>query len=132
MEQRGMTSGFLSESRKLPEPSGEPEELGFSVGIMPCRGVPQTAQASAFNEISAPQQVQYAAKDQLQNFTLLDGTAGVKDSFLAPAESSDQVSKPFFLNSRWSKPEAFFIRANVIKSNKDATASAGVISGGAI
>jgi hypothetical protein len=33
---------------------------------MPCRGVPQTTQTSAFNEISAPQQVQYAAKDQLQ------------------------------------------------------------------
>lgn len=88
-----MTSGFSSESGKLPEPSGGAEGLGFPVGIMPCRGVPQTTQASALNEISAPQQVQYAAKDQLQNFTSLDGAAGVKDSFLAPAESSDQAKQ---------------------------------------
>src|SRR5271156_3422057 len=96
MEQRGMTSGFLSESRKLPEPSGGPEELGFSVGIMPCRGMPQTTQASAFNEISAPQQVQYAAKDQLQNFTPLECARGVKDSFSQHQNNLDQVEEHRF------------------------------------
>jgi hypothetical protein len=50
-------------------------------GIMPCRGVPQTTQASAFREISVPQQVQYAAKIKLQQQPSLDGLAGVKDSF---------------------------------------------------
>ncbi len=52
----GDSSGFF----------GKEEGLDFLFGIMPCRGVPQTTQASAFREISAPQQVQYAAKDQLQ------------------------------------------------------------------
>jgi hypothetical protein len=48
---------------------------------MPCRGVPQTTQASAFREIFAPQQVQYAAKINSNNYPSLDGLAGVEDSF---------------------------------------------------
>lgn len=92
MERRGAAGGFLcSGSRKSPESSGVREEFGFSVGIMPCRGMPQTTQASAFNEISAPQQVQYAAKDQLQNFTPLECAASVKDSFSQHQNNLDQV-----------------------------------------
>jgi hypothetical protein len=39
-------------------------------GIMPCRGVPQTTQASALREIFVPQQVQYAAKINSNNYPL--------------------------------------------------------------
>ena len=57
----------FGESFRLPGPtlgssSGGQAREGLSTGIMPCRGVPQAAQASAFKVISAPQHVQYAAK----------------------------------------------------------------------
>jgi hypothetical protein len=69
--------------------------------------MPQTTQASAFNEISAPQQVQYAAKDQLQNFTPLECAGGVKDSFSQHQNDLGQVEEQRFLGLWPARVEAF-------------------------
>jgi len=80
--------------------------------------MPQTTQASSFNEISAPQQLQYAAKDRPQNFTLLECETGVEDSFSGDPSSRLSQIEPAAFSGMSRRKRGFFEHANVIKVNE--------------